>query len=553
VPFRSLKYPSTQGAQEWGLLLTRRVPGEGAKYSHPPQERDHPQLFDQATTLVLTPPKRGSGLELMPTLTAIQTGEREARDEPMSWTGFDPWHQAIRPSLDLRFGITPNVGVAATVYPDFSQVEHDEIPVDLNQRFDYWFEERRPFFLEGAELFQERHELLYSRSIREPLYGLKVTGKEGPVSLGVLHALDQRPRPSFHENPTPGFDEEDLEDHLASNVVARAALEAFDSGHVGLLVADKRILTKGLVQTASNDVASFEVYAPLGGRWTLAAESTQSWTQKEGEQGRWGQGNSLGIQRAPGVGTGFGFEIADITTDARSETAYLTQTGITGGGGWVNHFFHFDGVMDTVVPWVAVDGLVERNGDYVGVTQVGTYLQFAGVYGIEVEVGHAFNGEEEAATRGWFVDVDHHGQLGSAFVWSPEIYWGRELDYERLVPADHFAVGLETSVLPTRHLRIDGIGEYESLAPESEDTERAARARIRLNYQFTRAIGLRAIGEIAGSTGADTVAVSSLLFTWLPHPGTAAWIGYVETTSLQPSSQALNRTVFAKVSILGRP
>ncbi|MBW2258532.1 MAG: carbohydrate binding family 9 domain-containing protein, partial [Deltaproteobacteria bacterium] len=93
VPFRSLKYPSTQGAQEWGLLLTRRVPGEGAKYSHPPQERDHPQLFDQATTLVLTPPKRGSGLELMPTLTAIQTGEREARDEPMSWTGFDPWHQ----------------------------------------------------------------------------------------------------------------------------------------------------------------------------------------------------------------------------------------------------------------------------------------------------------------------------------------------------------------------------------------------------------------------------------------------------------------------------
>jgi hypothetical protein len=468
----------------------------------------------------------------------------------MSWSGFDPWHQAVRPSLDLRFGITPNVGAAATVYPDFSQVEHDEIPIDLTQRFETWFEERRPFFLEGAELFQDRHELLYSRSIVEPLYGLKVTGKEGPVSLGVLHALDQSPQATFHESGTPGFNEEDLVDHLASNVVARTAVEAFGSGHIGLLVADKRILTRGLVQTAANDVASFEVYAPLGGRWTLAGESTQSWTVKNGERGRWGQGNSLAIQRAQGVGTGFGFEVVDITTDSRSETAYLPQTGISGAGGWVNHFFEFDGVLDLIVPWGTVEGVVERNGDYVSVAEVGTYFQLGGVYSIEAELGHVFFGEEEARTHGWYVELEHDGQLGSALVWSPQVYWGRELDYDRLVPADHFAVALEASVLPTRHLRIDGIGEYESLAPESEDPERAARTRIRLNYQFTRAIGLRAIGEIAGSTGEETVAVSSLLFTWLPHPGTAAWIGYAETT---PSPKALDRTVFAKMSILARP
>jgi len=554
VPFRSLKYPAAAGAQEWGLLLTRKIPGEGAKYSYPRQERDHPQLFEQAATLVLTPPKRGSGLELMPTLTAIQSGERERRAAPMVWNGFDPWHEAVRPSLDLRFGITPNVGLAATANPDFSQVENDEIPVDLNQRFAWYFEEKRPFFLDGAEFFQDRHDLFYSRSIVEPLYGAKVTGKEGPVSIGVLHALDQSPLPTFNENPTPGFDEEDVEDRLASNVVARAALDAFDSGHVGVLIADKRILGDDLVQTASNDVASLEVYAPLGNRWTVSAGSTQTWTRKDGERGHWGQGNSLTLERAQGVGTGFAFEVVDITADARAETSYLTQSGISDVGSAVNHSFYFDGVLDAVVPWVAAEAIWERNGDYIFAAEAGTFFEFAGVYGIEAKVGHAWYGEEGEGVRGVYAQVNHYGQLGSAFTWAPAVYWGREMDYMgELEAADHFAAVLETSVLPTRHLRIDGIGEYESLVPESADPRQSGRARIRLNYQFTRAIGLRAIGEIAGGTEDESIARSSLLFTWLPHPGTAAWIGYAETTSLQPSARALDRTVFAKVSILARP
>lgn len=49
-PWRSLKYPSGGEAQDWGLIVTRKIPSEGAKYAFPELERNHPRLFSQEAT-----------------------------------------------------------------------------------------------------------------------------------------------------------------------------------------------------------------------------------------------------------------------------------------------------------------------------------------------------------------------------------------------------------------------------------------------------------------------------------------------------------------------
>jgi len=82
----------------------------------------------------------------------------------------------------------------ATVNTDFTQVEADEEKVNLS-RFDIFFEEKRPFFLEGIGIFDFPMSLFYSRRIGSAegkeapiLGGLKLTGKMGKQSLGPLSA-----------------------------------------------------------------------------------------------------------------------------------------------------------------------------------------------------------------------------------------------------------------------------------------------------------------------------------------------------------------------------
>ncbi len=181
-PWRSLKYPTVDGDQTWGLIVTRKVPHLGAKYAFPDITRGKPLLFSEEAELRgVHPPPSGSGLELIPSLTASQLWEG---DRPLDQLDVDPWTEALRPSLDLRLGITPDLGLAATANPDFSQVESDLADVRLNARFAFQFTERRPFFLDGIDLYQDRSNTLYSRSIAEPLYGVKLSGREGPCRWG---------------------------------------------------------------------------------------------------------------------------------------------------------------------------------------------------------------------------------------------------------------------------------------------------------------------------------------------------------------------------------
>ena len=104
----------------------------------------------------------------------------------------------------------------ATLNPDFSQIEADALQIDVNRRYPLLFEEKRPFFLEGADIFDTAFDLVYTRRIADPRFGPKLTGQLGQCASaawslrddggGTLARSGRRagPRAAFDEGLVPG-------------------------------------------------------------------------------------------------------------------------------------------------------------------------------------------------------------------------------------------------------------------------------------------------------------------------------------------------------------
>ena len=90
----------------------------------------------------------------------------------------------------------------ATYNPDFSQIESDAGQISLNNPYALFFEEKRPFFKEGSDVYavdqftpgialDQFVNLFYSRTINDPLVAAKLSGKTGKITIGYTSALDQ--------------------------------------------------------------------------------------------------------------------------------------------------------------------------------------------------------------------------------------------------------------------------------------------------------------------------------------------------------------------------
>ena len=98
--------------------------------------------------------------------------------------------------MDVSWAPSPAMTLNATINPDFSQVETDQLQLNFNDSFALFYQEKRPFFLEGADYFTTPFQVLYTRQIADPDYGLRVTGRSGRSTSGSTHASCQPVMPS---------------------------------------------------------------------------------------------------------------------------------------------------------------------------------------------------------------------------------------------------------------------------------------------------------------------------------------------------------------------
>lgn len=197
IPFKSLRYEAGKG-KLWGIHILRQIKHvNGEQDSWMPISRDQSGLLSQAGHITgLEGISTERTLELIPSLTLSETGKRKAPvtaaqiaeggrfvNEPIK---FDP-------GLTGKYSLTPTVTLDFALNPDFAQVESDQLVVTANQRFPIFFEEKRPFFLEGIDIFRTQIAAVHTRAIIDPDYAVKLTGKVDRNTFGLLLASDNGP------------------------------------------------------------------------------------------------------------------------------------------------------------------------------------------------------------------------------------------------------------------------------------------------------------------------------------------------------------------------
>lgn len=223
IPFKSLRFPDQEN-KIWGLVLGRNIPRNGEIIIWPTFSRKIPGLLAQEEEILIQGKvEKGGNLEVMPILTSLQR-EGDKVD--------------FQPGVNLKYGVSSDLTLDFTLNPDFSHIEADAPQIDVNLRYALRYPEKRPFFLEGMEIFQYPEiEMVYTRRIIDPLWGAKLSGKVGRLAYGVLSTYDAKPSESLWEIHNGG---EKRDDNALFNIV-RLKTDVFKESYIGFSLADKEI------------------------------------------------------------------------------------------------------------------------------------------------------------------------------------------------------------------------------------------------------------------------------------------------------------------------
>jgi hypothetical protein len=256
VPFKAIRYQSAD-EQLWGIQVIRRVMHSGEEQTWTPAERGAASFLDQSGKIEgLTSLKRGLVMDINPVMT------QSTRGAPVSST--DPtWKykaQYAEYGGNVRWGVTPNMSLNATVNPDFSQVESDVGQTIYDPRSAISFPEKRPFFLESSENFSVPNSLIYTRRIVSPQGAMKLAGKAGAWNVGVLSALDDA-----------GAVASTLDDPMYN--IVRLRRDVGPGSTAGMVYTDK-------VQGSNyNRVIGFDSRQRFGSRYVLSSQLAASFNR----------------------------------------------------------------------------------------------------------------------------------------------------------------------------------------------------------------------------------------------------------------------------------
>jgi hypothetical protein len=270
IPFKSLRYEAGKGKQ-WGIIIQRNIDRLNDEFdSWMPVSRDISSGLAQAGHITgLEGVSTEHTLEVIPSVTVSETGKRvnalTLADLAADPSRFDPGRMLNQPlkfelGVTAKYSLTPTVTLDLAVNPDFAQVEADQTVVTANQRFPIFFEEKRPFFLEGIDIFQTPIQAVHTRSIVDPDVAVKLSGKRGKNTFGILLASDNAPG---------NFSEEERQDTVSLPAIARFIDK---NAYVGILRLKRDVGKQsyiGLLMTSYNFIEKHNQLGGIDGRWQI--------------------------------------------------------------------------------------------------------------------------------------------------------------------------------------------------------------------------------------------------------------------------------------------
>jgi hypothetical protein len=270
IPLKSIRFPSEK-EQNWIILLGRQLPRSSQIiFSWTPFDRNEPCFICQGGTLEgLRNIEASNTFEVLPYIAGIESGALHDTDNPSS-----PFENgAFQGRIGGGVKYSPNSALVldAVLNPDFSQVESDASQISVNTTFALFYPEKRPFFLEGTDLFDTRLTVFYSRMINNPIAAAKVTGKSGQLSYAYLAAEDRNTAFII-----PGEEQSDFisSSHESFSNIFRARYDASDGSFFGALATIRNL------SDAHNYVGGFDWNYRFWGNYNLKGQALLSSTKE---------------------------------------------------------------------------------------------------------------------------------------------------------------------------------------------------------------------------------------------------------------------------------
>ncbi|HEX9942389.1 MAG TPA: sugar-binding protein [Thermoanaerobaculia bacterium] len=552
IPFNSLRFQRSGGEQTWGILAFRSYPRSlRHQIATMPLDPDNPCLLCQLPKVTgfagATP---GRNLEFDPTATAHRTDVRP--DGSRSLAGGDVESDL---GVTARWGITPNLILSGALNPDFSQVEADAAQLDVNTDFALFYPEKRPFFLEGADFFTTPLQAVYTRTVADPTWGVKLTGKEGKNGLGVFVAEDDQTNLLLPGSQSSSFGSLD---GGSTDAALRYRRDLGKSSMLGALATHRQgdggyandvFGLDGLFRPTTSDRITFQALSSRselaadsfdGSAWRLGYDHSSrhwSWYARREVLSR-GFRADLGFM--PRVG--YSFDLAGLEHTWWSEKKDAWYTRFAAGGDWDLTRDANDTVLERELEvWVNLSGPLQsyysldggrRDRFWDGVTYDQTFLN---VY------------TEMRPTGALYLE------LGGTFGDAIDFVHSRAARQVRLDPAVSYDFG--------KKLRVGVNHHYQKLTVAGGRLFTANLTELRTVYQLNLRTFVRAILQYedvdrtrlytaAPGTGASRDLFSQLLFAYKLNPQTVLFLGYNDNAAndLVPDELTRkDRTLFLKI------
>lgn len=571
IPFRTLRFPRGH-RQMWNIMLGRFIVRSNEMSFWPAMTHNRlPQFVGQFAAIEIDDDiVPGHNLQMIP------YGLASSEHYLDSASGFQQQYEH-HPGLDGKVVLGGAFTLDGALNPDFSEIGSDDPKVTVNQRYEVVYPESRPFFLENSSAFLTPETLFLSRRIIDPQYGLKLTGSKDRWAMGALLANDRAPG----ETTTDGVSKSGLSAH---DQLTRVEREFGGTQHVGLL------LSNSSYQSDYNRVASLDSRMLFAKNWAFKGQATTTQYQNK----------LTGYQAGPGYYASlvendnhlsFGSYYIDRSPGMVASLGYLNRNNIRSWEEYANYqwkprhgaLLAFGPGIDTVLTydhkqvlqnWLISPGIsfTLPQQTYIGISNTQSYERYN-----NTDLRESLNSIVlDGAWAKWM-------ELYSTYS------WGRQPNYDAASPLNPFAGGYNygytlLTLYAHHNLRMDNLYYYTRLAADQAQKAQSGSAddvvytnhvvRSKINYQFTRDYSFRAILDYnANLPNASLItdsyaktADTTLLFTYMPHPGTAVYLGYSNAfenvswnATANPSYQRIttpststDRQVFFKISHLFR-
>lgn len=510
IPLQSIRFPNKKKIT-MRLGFFRQLVRYSEMASSPPFYPDKGSIMAQSQPISFTGLKYKRVIEILPALThsqryGIDAGKlkRDERDSDIS--------------LTAKVGLTSDLTLDTTYNPDYSQVEADAGQVDVNLRYALFYPEKRPFFLEGNELFQFAGStedaplamVVHTRTIVDPLFGFKLTGKAGrKTTVAAIYAKDDLPGDDVDERPD------------FSILRFRYALKE-DSYIGGFYTArdygqgfNRVVGTDGRFRLTQASIASYHLFG--------------SFTRGHGSEETAG-GHALAahyVYDNRKVSLDFGYQ--DVSQNFQVDTGFLTRSGVRRLALFgMYHFYPKSKLFQRIEPFYwsyhlydTYDNMFETFNIFV--LRVGlprsTTVRLEGMLANEVYSGERFNRDgfgmrlESQLTKQFFLSLFYR-RMGSIYYDPDEPYQG----YGN-------RAGTTVQFQPTEKLDFIAALSYVDFYSESSREKIYDYAILRSfnTFQLNKYMFLRGIVEY--NTYRKRLMLDTLIsFTYIP--GTVFYVGY---------------------------